>query len=338
MTAAVTLAPAPRRWLGLAPGLAAGAVAASLAVIVGHATPLPAAIVALALGLAVGATRLRTASQAGLEVWAKPGLRLGVALLGAQLGGAEFLGLGLPALLAAGAIVSVGLAAGTGLGLLIGLPLAEALVAACAVSICGASAAMAAAQVLPASPTLRQHTALVVIGVNLLSTAAMVGYPLLAHALQLSPRAAGLFFGLSIHDVAQVAGAGNLVSPEAERIGALAKLSRVLWLGPAICAVALVTAGRADSGSGRGLGRLAPPTFVLGFAALALARALGLIPQVLLPLLQTAAQLFLAGGVFALAAALPPRAILACSPRLAVLLVAATLVVAVAAFAALQWL
>ena len=58
-----------------------------------------------------------------------------------------------------------------------------------ATAICGASAALALAAALPAHPLKERATLFTVVGVSVLSTLAMIVYPMLAHALGLDPRA-----------------------------------------------------------------------------------------------------------------------------------------------------
>jgi uncharacterized membrane protein YadS len=171
----------------------------------------------------------------------------------------------------------------------------------------------------------------VIVGVNLLSTVAMLAYPPLANALGLTAHQAGVFFGLSIHDVAQVAGAGASVSPETASTAALAKLARIVWLGPAVVLIGLVLT-RSPEG-GRVAGLRAPPAFVLGFAALAAARGLNLIPPVLVSTLAACSGFLLLAGVGAISAMLGPKALLQVRPRLAVMLGTATVAVAGLAYA-----
>ena len=63
------------------------------------------------------------------------------------------------------------------------------------VAICGASAALAIAAVLPQTKANERLTLLPVVAVTVLSTIAMIVYPLLIHVLQLPPVAAGVFLG-----------------------------------------------------------------------------------------------------------------------------------------------
>jgi uncharacterized integral membrane protein (TIGR00698 family) len=311
-----------------AAGAALVGLIAACALLVGRATGFPAPVLAAVAGMGVGLLGWSGGLAPGFSLWARPGLRTGVALLGAQIAWAELAALGLPVALASGGVVMASLGAGTGLGLLLGLPLVEALIAASAVSICGASAAMAASSALPESESSRRTTALVVVGVNLLSTIAMVAYPLIARHLGFSERQTGVFLGLSIHDVAQVVAAGSSVSPTAEASAALSKLSRILWLGPVVVAVAL------SMGASAGQRRFPiPPLFVWAFAALMAARSFGLIPAALLPVLATVSQLLLLGGVAAISAQVAPRDLMRIEPKLAWTLAAASGVIALLAAA-----
>lgn len=313
------------------PGLVAGGLLAVLAKLLSQSLHAPAPLVAVVMGMMLGALGLQAQLGAGLDVFAKPGLRLGVAMMGAQISWAEFAALGGPSILASGVVVLGGLAIGAAAGVALGLPFAEALIAAAACSICGASAALAASQAAPASPANQRTTALVIVGVNLLSTVAMLAYPPLAHALGLTAHQAGVFFGLSIHDVAQVAGAGASVSPEAAGTAALAKLARIVWLGPAVMLIGFMLMRSKEGGIVSGL--KAPPLFVLGFAALAAARGMGMLPPALVSTLMACSSFLLLAGVGAISAKLGPKALLEVKPKLAVMLGTVTVAVAVLAYA-----
>jgi uncharacterized integral membrane protein (TIGR00698 family) len=317
------------------PGLLAGLVIALLAKPLAHLLHAPAPLLAVVLGMGLatglGALGLGAKLATGLDVWAKPGLRLGVALMGAQITWSEFALLGGPAILASGAVVLGGLTVGAAVGMALGLPLAEALIAAAACSICGASAALAASQAAPASAANQRTTALVIIGVNLLSTVAMLAYPPIAHALGLTAHQAGVFFGLSIHDVAQVAGAGSSVSPEAAGAAALAKLARIVWLGPAVVLIGVLLTRTGDGSAQDGGGKASlkgPPAFVLGFAALAALRGFGLLPPAVVTTLAATSSFLLLAGVGAISAKLGPAALLQVKPKLAIALGLSTLAVA----------
>ena len=82
------------------------------------------------------------------------------------------------------------------------------------VAICGASAALAISSIMPNSEHKERDTLLTVIGVTAMSTIAMILYPIIVNYLEFDAHNAGVFLGGTIHDVAQVVGAGYSVSPE----------------------------------------------------------------------------------------------------------------------------
>jgi uncharacterized membrane protein YadS len=78
----------------------------------------------------------------------------------------------------------------------------------------------------------------VVIAVNALSTVAMVLYPPLCTVLGFGVQATGVMIGGTIHDVAQVAGAGYAVSEPVGNTSVIVKLFRVLLLFPVVVSIA----------------------------------------------------------------------------------------------------
>ena len=100
----------------------------------------------------------------------------------------------------------------------------------------------------------------------------MILYPAIFAALGFDDRHIGIMLGATIHDVAQVVGAGYAVSDEAGDTATFVKLVRVALLPLAILAIAL-------SGKGRATGGGSPlPWFVVLFAVLAVVASLGLVP------------------------------------------------------------
>ena len=111
-----------------------------------------------------------------------------------------------------------------------------------AVAICGASAALAIASVLPRNDKRERDTILTVVSVTALSTLAMIIYPIFATSIGLDHRQAGIFIGGTIHDVAQVVGAGYMISNETGDIATYVKLLRVAMLLPAVFAISFLRA------------------------------------------------------------------------------------------------
>ena len=106
-----------------------------------------------------------------------------------------------------------------------------------ATAVCGASAALATASVLPHYKDRESDTAFVAITVNILATVAMIAYPPLCDLLGFDQRTTGIFLGATIHDVAQVVGAGYAVSDDAGNIATVVKLFRVFMLLPVVLGV-----------------------------------------------------------------------------------------------------
>lgn len=234
----------------------------------------PPLLVALAIGMTLHPLSAQPAVTPGLDFAASTLLRIGVALYGARLTVGQFAEGG--ALLASVAIVAVigTIAFGAWAARLLGLSRDLGLLTGCATGICGAAAAMAAAAVLPKHQNSHRDLAFTVMGVNLLSTVAMVIYPTLADLLSFSPFEMGAFLGGAIHDVAQVAGAGQTLGPQVLSDAIVTKLLRVACLLPAVTGIAWWVARRGDSPGGA---RPSPPVFLFGFLALAGLNSLGMI-------------------------------------------------------------
>lgn len=239
----------------------------------------PAMLMALLLGLALNFLAEDGARCAtGLAVTSRSVLRLGVLLMGARVSVEMLRGLGWPMIL----LVVLGVIATILFALLasrlVGRNWPFALLTGGAVAICGASAAMAIAAVLPRHEKSERDLVFTVLSVTLLSTVAMVVYPMLSHALELSSRDSGVFLGGTIHDVAQVVGAGFSIDPATGETATLVKLIRVSMLAPVVLVFALIIRARDPDGAAQGGRPPILPGFVLGFMVLAALNSAGLIP------------------------------------------------------------
>jgi uncharacterized integral membrane protein (TIGR00698 family) len=238
----------------------------------------PTILYALLLGMAFHFLAQDGRCRPGVELAARTILRFGVALLGARITAGQVLQLGLGPVLTVVAGVVVTIAAGRLLARLLGLEKELGLLTGGAVAICGASAAMALAAVMPKGEHAERNLILTVVGVTTLSTVAMVTYPLLVTGLGLEQAAAGVFLGGTIHDVAQVVGAGYIVSPATGDVSTVVKLMRVAMLVPAVLAFSLLFRQPAGAAGAGRLPRL--PGFLLAFVALVVVNSLGVIPAV----------------------------------------------------------
>ena len=139
---------------------------------------------------------------------------------------------------------------------------------------------MAIAAVLPRNEHSERNLLFTVLSVTVLSTLAMIAYPILSAALEFDDMAAGIFIGGTIHDVAQVVGAGFSVSNEAGETATLVKLIRVSMLAPVVLVFAIIMRSRSDASEVSGKRPPLVPTFVIGFMVLATLNSLHLIPVV----------------------------------------------------------
>lgn len=258
------------------PGLALAAAVALAAQFLADHYGAPAMLMAILLGLALHGLSEEGRAPPGLDLAARAVLRIGVALLGLRISGQMFVDLGLPSL----GLVLAGVALTIGFGLLVarllGQRLAFGFLTGGAVAICGASAAMAIAAILPRREGAERDLAFTVVGVTLLSTLAMILYPILAAKLGFGLRETGLFLGATIHDVAQVVGAGFSVNEPTGELSTLVKLIRVTLLAPVVLIAVLVLRAQ---GPAEGARPPLLPGFVIAFLALAALNSTGLVPQ-----------------------------------------------------------
>ncbi|WP_313026887.1 YeiH family protein [Pseudomonas lopnurensis] len=234
-----------------------------------YAAPTLMLVLLLGFGFANQAADARM--QVGVSFCSRHVLRIGVALLGARIGVEQLLSVGsLPLLIV---LTSVPLVIGAALllGHWLGLPRLHSLVAGVAVAICGVSAAIAVAAVIPAGRLEERRLLGVVVGVTALGSLSMLIYPPLLGALRYDDVQSGLLLGASIHDVAQAAGAGYLLSDTAGDVATLTKLLRVALLAPLVLLLGWLLR-RGDSGNAE------LPLFLLGFLALFGLNSLGWLP------------------------------------------------------------
>lgn len=223
----------------LAPGSALAAVVALAATFVTQLHGGPQMLYALFLGVAFHYLSEEPRTKPGIDFCSRTVLRLGVGLLGARITAEQIASLGWFTALTVVVAVVTTIACGVLMARRLGMTRAQGVLSGGAVAICGASAALAISAVLPRDKHHDRFTLMVVITVTVLSTVAMVLYPLVARVLGLGPELAGLFIGGTIHDVAQVVGAGFTLGPQTGDIATIVKLFRVAMLALVVMAVSL---------------------------------------------------------------------------------------------------
>jgi uncharacterized integral membrane protein (TIGR00698 family) len=287
----------------------------------------PVMLFALLLGMAFNFLSQEGPCVPGITFASRTVLRFGVACLGARITVEEVVELGARPL-----VVTV---LGVTLTILIGVLLARRLrftrdfgiLTGGAVAICGASAALAIASVLPKGKGIDERdTIFTVIGVTTLSTVAMVVYPILARMLGLDDLSAGIFLGGTIHDVAQVVGAGYSISQEAGDAATMTKLLRVAMLVPVVLVITLLLfRGTGEGGRGK---RPPLPLFLFAFVALVAVNSLGLIPELVRTVTLDLSRWALVAAISALGVKTSLKSLAAVGPKALVLIVAETVFLA----------
>jgi uncharacterized integral membrane protein (TIGR00698 family) len=226
---------------------------------------------------------------AGVNFSARKLLRIAVAFFGLRVSLQEIAQVGLPGLAESVLIVVSTLVIGTWAGMkIMKLDRDTALLTAAGSAICGAAAVLAFESTLQSRP---HKSAMAVGSVVLFGTLSMFLYPVLFNAgwLHLDTVGAGLFFGGTIHEVAQVVGAASNVSPEATHIATIVKMTRVMLLVPVLLVVGMwvnrssrkeaVSAPTSPGAQGNVPRKLAIPWFALGFLGFVVINSLHVLPE-----------------------------------------------------------
>jgi uncharacterized integral membrane protein (TIGR00698 family) len=288
------------RW---APGMSISGVVAIAAVFLSEHYGAPVMLFALLLGIALNFLSEDGRCREGLDVMAKQILRLGVALLGLRITLDQVIALGWKPLAMVVLSVALTIAVGIVLARLMGFKAFFGLLTGGAVAICGASAALALSAAMPNHPLKERATLFTVIGVSTLSTLAMMLYPLIVHGLNFSAQEAGFFLGGTIHDVAQVVGAGYSISTATGDTATLIKLLRVAMLVPVIVLASWMTARYMTNQKVNDAPVKRPPLlpwFAVAFIVLVGIRSTGVMPTVVIDIGKGASQWCLVGAMAAI--------------------------------------
>lgn len=239
----------------------------------------PTILYALLMGMSLNYLSEEGRCAPGIQFAAKSVLRFGIALLGARITFEQLMGLGITPI----AIVLVGVPATIFFGVLcgrwMGLSKNQSILSGASVGICGASAALAVSAVLPQNKESEKNLIFTVIGVTALSTVAMIAYPLIVTGLNLNADESGIFLGATIHDVAQVVGAGYMMSDEIGDVATFTKLLRVAALVPVVVVISILVARRTDMGTD-GKSKLLLPGFLVAFVIIVTINSTVPVPEV----------------------------------------------------------
>ena len=243
-------------------------------------SPISAIMMAIVLGIIVANTvTLPESVVEGLHFCTKTILRTGIMLLGIRL---SLLSAGKNALIATPFVIvaiGVGLFTVSALGKRMGMRKQLAGLIAVGTAICGATAIVATA---PLIKPKEEEVSYAIACITVFGLVAMFAYPILGHYLfPTEPGLAGLFLGTSIHETAQVAGAGMMYqaqydAPLALDVATVTKLVRNLFMIAVIPLVGVLYASERNADMPKAKRWLhMVPWFIVGFAVMSGLRTLG---------------------------------------------------------------
>ena len=264
----------------LSPGLMVVAITGLAALFLSEHYGAPVMLLALLLGIALSFLHEETKCKLGIEFVSSTILRFGVALVGFRIAVTDLIALGWQTGLLLVVAVTTTIFLGVIVSKALGMSKYFGVLTGGAVAICGASAALAISSMLPNDKNKERDTLLTIIGVTLLSTFAMIIYPIIAKFLNLDTIQTSIFLGGTIHDVAQVVGAGYSISTETGDLATLTKLVRVSFLIPVVFIFMYTT--QAGAHSKKPTTKSVFPFFLIAFVALMLINSFIAIPMPIL--------------------------------------------------------
>jgi len=255
----------------LMPGIVLSAIVAAAGYLaapyVAKALPIPAMVLALAIGIALNPLAIKPSVQPGMTFCVRTLLRWAVALLGLRVALSDIAALGLATGVLVVVAMIVTLWSGFFFARLSGRQPGFGALFGSATAVCGASAALATSTVVPDYPGKQADVVFVVVAVNALATLAMVVFPPLCILFGFDAQTTGVMLGGTIHDVAQVVGAGYAVSEPVGNTAVIVKLFRVFLLLPVVLVIGWYFT---RAGIEHGEARVPMPVFALVFLALCL--------------------------------------------------------------------
>ena len=242
-------------------------------------SPISAIMMAILLGILIRNTLTLPASlQPGIRFGLVRVLRFGIVLLGIRLSLGEAGAIGLKALPVIIGAVAAALLIVTYLARRLGLSGRLGTLIAVGTSICGATAIVATAPTISAKD---DEVAYSVAVVTLFGVVAMLLYPFAGNWIFDGDAVkAGLFMGTSVHETAQVAGAGLVYQqyynePGALDVATVTKLVRNLGMLLVIPLMSIIYHRNHTDGSEPPKWYTMIPLFVIGFALMSLLRTVG---------------------------------------------------------------
>ena len=224
--------------------------------------------------------------KSGTSFAVKRILRVGIALMGAQLSLGQVLNTGASSVLVVAICIVLAIIVVRFVSMRMGMSDRLGTLLGVGTSICGVSAIVATAPVIEAK---EEETSMAVATITIFGLLAVLFYPLLGFSLGLSDRFFGTWAGTAVNYTSQVVAAGLIFSQRAGEIATVVKLTRNLFMAPVIVALSWFYLKRRQAegeakGEGKGEGKGIKlqqvfPLFVLGFVGMAVLNSMGAFPS-----------------------------------------------------------
>jgi len=220
--------------------------------------------------------------------------------------------------------IAFALIVGTAIGKLVAVQPRPSFLISTGTAICGGSAIAAVGPVVGAT----EDEMSVSLGtIFMLNSVALLTFPAIGAALQLSQTQFGLWAALAIHDTSSVVGACAKYGLPALAVGTTVKLARALWIVPVTVATAVAKGSKT---------RIQWPWFILFFCLAAMANTYFLAGFPVYHFLSSLGKLMLIFTLFLIGATLSPAALRKVGPRPLIQGVLLWIVVAVASLLAIR--
>lgn len=251
-------------------------------------------IVGIILGMIYANTlraALPTEWNGGISYCAKQVLRIGIVLFGFRISLNDVISVGTSALIIDALVVLLTLALGVGLGRLLRMDAQTALLCSVGSSICGAAAVLAAEPIVKGAP---YKTTVAVSTVVIFGTLGMFLYPFFYRAglLDMSAQELGLYTGGTLHEVAHVVGAGEMMNTSGEwrelvasgaaniqREAVIVKMIRVMMLAPVLLVLGMILSRLQAKDETGARPRASVPFFAIMFMVVIAFNSLQLLPE-----------------------------------------------------------
>lgn len=256
-----------------------------------------------------------TFANEGTALASKKLMRIGVALLGAQVSVISLKAIGFKGVITVILVVSFTIFGILGLSKLFKMTGDLGLLIGVGFGVCGATAVAA---IRPQTRATQEETSYAIALISLCGTLSIFVLPFLGHLMGLSDQTFGAWAGAAVHDVGQVIATASVWSDDAVKSAVVIKLSRVCLLAPIVLILSirhrryLKALGESEHSSAK-----VPliPFFVLGFIAVATLQNTMDIPSALHDYIVLISKVLLGAGLVALGSGVRWKAIRAIGPK-----------------------